>query len=56
MTSPKTTILGILGLITLLGNVTVMLFDGNPATNPDWSLVMPSMLALLGSIFARDNK
>ena len=56
MNSPKTTTLGILGLATLLGNVAMMLLDGDPLTNPDWGIVMPAVLAALSGVFARDNK
>ena len=56
MTSPKTTTLGLLGLFTLLGNVAMQLLDGNPATNPDWAIVMPAVLAALSGVSARDNK
>lgn len=56
MTSPKTTTLGLLGLVSLLGNVAMQLMDADPLTNPDWGLVMPALLAALSGIFARDDK
>ena len=50
----KTSATGIIGLIVLIGNVANMLLDDNPATNPDWSLVIPALLAGIGSLFAKD--
>lgn len=51
----KTTVFGAGGLGTIAWNVASMLLDGNPATNPDWSVVIFSTLSSLGLLFARDN-
>lgn len=56
MKSPKTTILGVLSIITALSSAIQALIDGNPATVPNWELVVSSVTAGLGLIFARDNK
>ncbi len=50
---PKLT--GIAGLLTLWGNTLVMLTDGNPATNPDWSVVLAATMTAIGVISARQN-
>lgn len=50
---PKLT--GLTSLLTLVGNAATMLLDGNPATNPDWSIFFPAMTAAIGLIFARQN-
>jgi hypothetical protein len=56
MTSPKTTTLGILGIVSLLCSVAVQFLDGDALTNPNWGLVVPALLAALTGIAARDNK
>lgn len=50
---PKLT--GVASLLTLWGNTIVMLTDGNPATNPDWSMVLTATMAAVGVISARQN-
>jgi hypothetical protein len=55
MKSWKTTAAGVGGLMTTIGSVLNQLFDGNPATNPDWNLVLPIIFTSLIGIFARDN-
>lgn len=52
----KTTVAGVGGILAIVGNVLSALFDGNPATNPDWSIVIPSIVTSVGLLFARDNK
>jgi hypothetical protein len=39
-------------VFTVLGQM----FDSDSATNPDWSIVIPALLAALGLSAARDNK
>ena len=51
----KTTVFGAGGLLIIVANVASMLLDGNPATNPDWSVTIPSVMACLVGLFARDN-
>ena len=55
MKSWKTTAAGVGGLLTAIGSALNQLFDGNPATNPDWNLLLPVILTALIGIFARDN-
>jgi hypothetical protein len=55
MKSWKTTAAGVGGLMTTIGSVLNQLCDGNPATNPDWNLVLPIIFTSLIGIFARDN-
>lgn len=55
MKSWRTTAAGVGGLMTTIGSVLNQLFDGNPATNPDWNLVLPIIFTSLIGIFARDN-
>lgn len=57
--SQKTTVLGILGIISVVAAFLVALLDGNPATVPD----LPKLLETIGLgsvgaglIFARGNK
>lgn len=51
----KTTVFGAGGLLIIVTNVASMLLDGNPNTNPDWSVTIPSIMACLVGLFARDN-
>jgi hypothetical protein len=55
MKSWKTTAAGVGGLMTAIGSVLNQLFDGNPATNPDWNVMLPIIFTSLIGIFARDN-
>ena len=43
-------------LIALAGGVLNSLMDGNPATNPDWNLVIPAAITAIGVITARAKK
>jgi hypothetical protein len=51
----KTTVFGASGLGTAIWNIASMLLDGDPATNPDWAVYLPVILASAAAIFARDN-
>ena len=63
--SPKTTIAGILILVSAILGCIGFMIDGNPATNPDWAWVhdLLSMIGLGGTgvggsilgIAAKDN-
>jgi hypothetical protein len=55
-TSWRTTVFGAGGLLTVLVSVLNALFDGDPATNPDWSAVITAATASIGLLFARDHK
>jgi hypothetical protein len=52
--SLKTTLFGSGGFIVLAANVASMLFDGDPNTNPDWSVIIPLAISNLGLLFAKD--
>ncbi len=56
MTSPRTTITGILAILAAALGVAQALLDGNPATSPDWAAVGAAVMAGIGLITARDNK
>lgn len=51
----KTSAAGVGTLLTVLGATLNQLTDGNPATNPDWNVVLPLVFTGLIGIFARDN-
>lgn len=50
----RTSMFGAGGLATLWFNVIAMLSDGNPATNPDWSVVLSATFIGVGALFAKD--
>lgn len=50
----KTSLFGATGLVTLVYNVSSMLMDGDPMTNPDWSVVLPLALSGIAALFAKD--
>jgi hypothetical protein len=52
-TSKNLTILGVLALVKLLSNVAYLLFDGNPATNPDWNSVITEAILAMGLILGK---
>lgn len=51
----KTSMAGIVAIVTAILNVVNLLMDGNPATNPDWTLTISAIMAGIGLVFARDN-
>ena len=51
----KTSITGIITIVVAILNALKLLVDGDPTTNPDWSLLIASITAGLGLLFARDN-
>lgn len=53
--SNKTTLAGIGAILVAGGSLLTALFDGNPATEPDYAALVASIVAGLGLIFARDN-
>jgi hypothetical protein len=53
--SIKTTAYGILAFLALAFGQVKFLFDIDPATNPDWTLIIGALFALLGFGVARDN-
>ena len=55
MKSWKTTVAGIIaGLVPLLTAVAALL-DGDPATEPNWTLAISGVVIAIGFITARDN-
>lgn len=52
----RTTLFGVGGLVTVIAGTLNALFDGNSATNPDWTAVIAAVSACVGLLFARDNK
>lgn len=55
MASWRTTTAGILAIVSALIGAAQSLIDGNPATNPDWSVLAVAITAGVGLIRARDN-
>lgn len=55
MKSWKTTTLGVLAVIAALCGALTALWDGDAATDPNWTAVGASLLVAIGLIFARDN-
>lgn len=51
----KTSTAGGAAIVACLGSVAQQLFDGNPATNPDWNYVIPILFTGLVGVFSRDN-
>ena len=52
----KTTLFGAGGLGTLIVmGVIQPLMDGDPATNPQWSIVIPGLFTALIGLFAKDS-
>ena len=43
-------------ILTTLGAALNALTDNDPATVPDWNMVLPQLAAGIGLICARDNK
>jgi hypothetical protein len=52
----RTTLFGVGGVLTVVVAALNAIFDGNPATNPDWTSVIASLSACIGLLFARDHK
>ena len=55
MKSSETTWAGILQFLAIASTQIGTLFDGNLATNPEWGLIISSLVVLIGLIRARDN-
>ena len=56
MSSWRTSIFGTGGLLLVVASALSALFDGDPATMPDWASVAGAAAACIGLLFARDNK
>ena len=55
MKSWKTTLAGLGVLLSALGAALQAQFDGDPATVPDWAVVVTALFAAVGLLLARDN-
>ena len=55
MKSWKTTLAGIMTFVTLAWNQIQYAIDSDPLTNPEWSLVITGLIAMIGFFKARDN-
>lgn len=55
MKSSKTTVLGIIGAVTAILSAVKAMFDGDPLTNPDWTVTIAAVTSGIGLIFARDH-
>jgi len=55
MKSWKTTVAGIAGVIAAIASAVQAQLDGNPATVPDWGVVIALLASGLGLLLARDN-
>lgn len=51
----KTTIAGILQFLSIAAAQTMSLFDNDPLTNPDYSLIVTSAVVLFGLFQASDK-
>jgi hypothetical protein len=51
----KTTTAGIAAAVAAIANAISAQFDGDPATNPEWGLVIAAVSAAVGLFKARDN-
>lgn len=55
MKSWKTTLAGAAAVVAAVATAVSAQFDNNPATVPDWTLVIGMITAGVGLMFARDN-
>ena len=51
----KTTFMGIGTIVVALIGVAMSILDGNPATNPDWTVTIAALTAGWGLIMAKDS-
>jgi anti-sigma-K factor RskA len=55
MKSWKTTLAGVAAIVAAVATAVSAQFDNNPATFPDWTLVIGMITAGVGLMFARDD-
>lgn len=55
MKSWRTTILGILAALSLLGPQLTAILDDDPTTNPDWSVIFAALGIGGAGVVSRDN-
>ena len=53
--SKNTTIAGILQFVVTAATQVQSLFDGDAATNPDWSVLVTSIIVLIALVKAKDS-
>lgn len=51
----KTNVCGVSAAVVAIGNALIATFDGVDTTNPDWPVVIATIVAAVGLLFARDN-
>lgn len=51
----KTTALGIFTILSAISGAGMAFLDMDPATNPDWTVLIAAVTAGGGLIFSRDN-
>lgn len=56
MGSWRTSLAGALSALGILLPAIAAAIDGNPATDPNWGMVIPAVIGSIGLLFARDNK
>ena len=56
MTNWKTTFCGIATGVVAILTALIAVFDADPATNPDWTMVTTAICAAIALIMARDPK
>lgn len=52
----RTTVLGIITILTAVAGVVQAVVDNDPATNPDLTVAVAAVLSGFGLIFAKDAK
>lgn len=52
----RTTVLGIITILTAVAGVVQAVVDNDPATNPDLTVAVAAVLSGVGLIFAKDSK
>lgn len=52
----NTTVMGVGLVLMALLQAVMLLFDGNPETNPDWNVVIAEILAGAGLLLASDGR
>lgn len=51
----RTTVAGILQFLSVTITQVLSLFDSDPTTNPEWGIIVASLITLIGLLTARDN-
>jgi len=56
MKNYRTSLFGTGGILIIVANVASMLLDGDPTTNPDWSVTFAALMPSIAALFSRDAK